>query len=76
MRSKYDPYEDQIRSLLSQGYEIKTVSHMLTEQGLESNYNALYACADGAGWPTGQNVRSPSRIEPLRAWKWLPERLV
>lgn len=43
IKSKYNPYADQIRSLLDQGMEIKTISHMLAEQGLDGDYNALYA---------------------------------
>ena len=65
MRSKYDPYEDQIRSLLSQGYEIKTVSHMLAEQGLDSDYNALYAWCRRRGLAYRTRRKKPQQDRTL-----------
>ena len=40
--SKFKPYEDQIRSLVNQGYTIKDVNDILIRQGVESNYSALH----------------------------------
>ena len=42
-KSKYAPYEEQIRSLLTQGLEIKKINQMLAEQGVDSEYNSLHA---------------------------------
>ena len=40
--SKFKPYEDQIRSLVNQGYTIKDVNDILISQGIDSNYAALH----------------------------------
>lgn len=65
MRSKYDPYEDQIRSLLDQGYEIKTISHMLAEQGMDSDYNALYAWCRRRGLANRRSGKKPQQDRTL-----------
>lgn len=65
MRSKYDPYEDQIRSLLEQGHEIKTISNMLSEQGLDSDYNALYAWCRRRGLANRRSGKKPQQDRTL-----------
>lgn len=65
IKSKYDPYADQIRSLLDQGYEIKTISLMLAEQGLESDYNALYAWCRRRGLAYRRRRKKPQQDRTL-----------
>ncbi len=64
-RSKYNPYEDQIRSLLDQGYEIKTISQMLAEQGMDGDYNALYAWCRRRGLANGRIRKKPRQDRTL-----------
>ena len=52
--SKFKPYEDQIRSLVNQGYTIKDVNDILIRQGVESNYAALH-------WFCRANCIAPSK---------------
>lgn len=65
IKSKYNQYEDQIRSLLEQGHEIKTISHMLAEQGLDSDYNALYAWCRRRGLAYRTRRKKPQQDRTL-----------
>lgn len=65
IKSKYNSYEDQIRSLLDQGMEIKTISHMLAEQGLDSDYNALYAWCRRRGLANRRSRKKPQQDRTL-----------
>lgn len=44
-KSKYDPYEEQIRALLAKGLFFHQVSQILVEQGIDSTSDGLYRYA-------------------------------